>query len=251
MRLTLIFLFLLIPTVVLAYPKKVNDLFIELYSSSVVPSKNDNLSKMINIVREMKGSDIERATYINIAEEFKVRVDFNVKENKKKKFKKIGSVLKGTEALKASKNSNQDPMIAVDYMTSRANLLIAAIGYGSFLNIQTLASEAEKLYNNSLLISPDNFITLFSSAMTTAFKPKIIGGGVESAMPLFLKARENARLDYEKFMIYIWLSQVFFEMDDMSSYKEYLGMATIIYPKSFMLELSKELNIKKDTLFDQ
>ncbi len=251
LRLSFIYLLLIIPSVVFAYPEEVNGLYIEMYSSSLKPSKNDNLSKMIEVVRGLEGTDIEMATYINIAEEFRVRTDANKKKDKKKKLKAIEQVLVETEILKAFENRNQDPMRAVDYMTSRANLLIAGVNYASIFGIQGLAGDAEKLYNNSLLLAPNNFMTLFSTAMSISFKPRFVGGGVKVAMPLFLRAVANAKLNYEKFMIYIWLSQVFFEMDDMSSYKEYLGMATFIYPQSFLLKVAKELNGDKDTLFDQ
>ncbi len=251
LRVSFIFLLLIFPVVVFSYPKQVNDLYVELYSSSVSPSKNDNLSKMIAEVMQMKGSDIEQATYINIAEEFKVRTDGDKNKDKKSKLKSLELVLSETETLKAFENRNQDPIRAAEYMTSRANLYISAINYSSVFGVPSLANKAEKLYDNALLLSPNSFITLFSSAISISFKPSFVGGGVKIAMPLFLRAVENAKLDYEKFMIYIWLSQVFFEMDDMSSYSEYLGMATLIYPNSFLLEVARELNGDKDTLFDQ
>ena len=251
LRLSFVYLFLIIPSVAFAYPEEVNNLYIEMYSSNLKPSDNDNLSKQINKVRDLEGTDIEVATYINIAEEFRVRTDGNKKKDKKKKLKAIEQVLIETQILKAFENRNQDPMRAVDYMTSRANLLIAGVNYASIFGIQSLAGEAEKLYNNSLLLAPNNFITLFSTAMSISFKPRFVGGGVKVAMPLFLRAVANAKLDYEKFMIYIWLSQVFLEMDDKSSYNEYLGMATFIYPQSFLLKVAKDLNDDEDTLFDQ
>ncbi len=251
LKLHLIYLFLIIPIVVFAYPQQVDDLYIELYSSSVEPYENDNLSNMINLVRDMKGSDIERATYINIAEEFEVRIDANKKKDRKKKLNTVEAVLTKTEVLKAFENRNQDPIMAAEYMTSRANLMISAINYSSVFGVPGLANKAEKLYNNSLLLAPDSFMTLFSSAISIAFKPRFVGGGGKVAMPLFLRAVEHATLDYEKFMIYVWLSQVFFEMNDKSSYTEYLGMATMIYPNSFFLKLAIELNGNKDTLFDQ
>ena len=196
---------------------------------------NTLMSKAVNSGK----SKIETQTYKNIIAVMKMRASTG---SKREIYKMLKITLKENEPLL----SETDP----EYMTSVADLMVSLIDYSSLSEIMELAGNADKLYEKSLKIDPNNFGALIGRAIANSFKPKFVGGGIDKGMPLFKKAEVNAKEAWEKQIIYIWLSQAYMEMNDKLNYKKYITLAEGIFTDGAFLKKIKEINNEKKSMFD-
>ncbi len=242
-NLALLFLFLLLPTLALAYPKEVDDLNTKLYS--MPKSQNDTSSIVVAIqkIENLSGSDIEKQTYSNIANTIRIRLDKEPKKNKNSKFKNWQNII---DAQKASFSST-DP----DYLASTANLIMAAIQYASLGNVIEYSKQAVNLYEAALKINPNHFESLLGYGILRGYQPSFVGGGMDKCLVHFEKAVASAKTNAEKYQIYIWISQAYFEKKDYNNYNKYFNLASQIYPNGAFTTILEETNADKKSIFDE
>ncbi len=224
------------------YPKEVENLYIIYQSSNDIQEDKNNIENAIKKVENLSGSNIEKLSYENIANTFEAYMDDDKKKNKKEKLKRLKVVIEKQDMYLSVKDS--------DYLASLGNLMIAAMPYASLPDIIDLGKKSSAVYEASLLINPNHFTTLLSYGVAKAFQPSFAGGGIKESMPILQRALANAKTDYEKYMIYIWISQAYMKQKDNTNYNKYISLASKIYPDGHFLKTVKEINLKNKSIFN-
>lgn len=214
------------------YSKEMTALFNGYYMGSV------DIDMLVENALSSGASEIETQTYKNIVTVLKMR---SSTESSRKLYNMLKSTLEENEPLL----SETDP----NYMTSVADLMFALIEYSGSSDIIKLSAEGDELYEEVLKINPNHFGALIGQGIATSFRPKFVGGGVDKGMPLFKKAEINAKENWEKHLVYIWLSQANMTMGNDANYKKYVTLAENIYKDSYFLNMVKKMNAENKSMF--
>jgi len=232
-KIILIFMMLVLSTqIAFPYSKEMTALQNGYYSSE------GNIDTLVENALSSGKGNIEKQTYKNMVAVMKMRAST---KSKRVLYKMLKSTLKENEPLL----SETDP----NYMTSVADLMVSLIEYSTSTDIMKLSGKADKLYTKTLKINPNHFGALLGLGMSTSFRPKFIGGGLDKGMPLLKKAEINAKENWEKHYIYIWLSQAYMTMGDDDAHKKYIALAENIYKDSVFLNMIKEMNSENNSMF--
>ncbi len=220
-----------------SYSKEMTSLQNNWYSNS---NTNDtkNLYTAMDKTINSGTSKIEKQTYKNIVVIMKANMHIDSK-------REIHSMLKNTLA-------ENEPLLSesnADYMTSVADLMSTLIGYSTLKDVIKLSGKSRELYEKSLKTEPNNFKTLLGSALFTAFTPKMYGGGIDKAMPILQKAEKNAKENWQKHAVYIWLSQAYMKIGDKNNYKKYMTLAEKIFPDGNFFNRVKSMNDENKYMF--
>ncbi len=234
---------IMLPTLLFAYPKEVDDLYVVLYSASKNQNNTASINSAIQKIENLSGSDIEKQTYSNIANTIRIRLDKEPKKNKSSKFKNWKNIVDSQENSFSSNNA--------DYLASAANLIMATIQYASLSDLIEYSKKAVALYEASLKINPNHFDSLLGYGIARGYQPSLFGGGMDKCLPLFTRAVNSAKTNAEKYQIYIWISQAYFEKKDYDNYNKYFDLATSIYPNAAFTTILKETNTNKKSIFDE
>lgn len=238
----LLCLFLMLPAFVFSYPKEVEELYVVLYSSPKSSINIASINAAIYKLENLDGSSIQKQTYSNIAETIRVQLDRKPKKDKSSKFKNLQNIIDSQESYFSSNDS--------DYLVSIANLIMAAIEYASLTNLIEYSKKAVSLYEATLKINPNHFEALLGYGISRGYQPSMFGGGVDKSLPLFERALSNAKTNVQKYQIYIWISQAYFEKKDYDNYNKYFNLAQAIYPNGYYNAVLKEANSKNKSIFD-
>lgn len=213
------------------YAQKYYDLY-EIYYSS-----NDDYKKVYEASTKIKNlSATENQTMQNILSLLEV---YPMKD-KKIIYKKL------SESLRLNTNDYEidDP----DYLASLADTTSLLTGYAPITELLSLAKKSRNLYERSLKINPSHFHSLLGLGLIFFHAPKIAGGNIETAFYYLKKAEENAKFNYQKYVIYVWISQVYFKLKDKENYNKYISLAEKIYNNNNFLKTAKEYNLKGKTI---
>lgn len=229
----LIVIFSISTSIAFSYNKEMTDLLNGYYEGS------DDIDNLVENALSRAKSNVDRQTYQNII--IVMKVNMKVLGSKRQTYNALKKILEENEPLLSDDN--------VEYMTSVADLMGALIRYSTFNELMKLSGESTILYEDALKISPNNFSALLGYGISIAFKPKFVGGGIDKALPIFLKAEMNAKEAWEKHVVYIWLSQAYMKIGDKKNYKKYITLAESIFKDSPFLNEVKTLNEKDKSVF--
>ncbi len=233
---TIFFIIILIAysEVAFGYSKEMNDIQTGYYLGET------NTYILIDETIASGTSNVEKQTYKNIIAVMRMRAKL---EPSRATYNMIKKTLAENEPLL----SKSDP----NYITSVADLMISFIEFSTLPDVMVLSANADELYQKALKINPNHFGALIGLSISTSFRPRFIGGGLDKSMPIFKKAEMNAKENWEKHLIYIWLSQAYMEMNDNANYKKYIKLAEAIYPDGSFLNIVKKKNSEGNTMFDR
>ena len=225
-----------------SYPNAVYDMYNILYSQSENNINTSAMNAAIKKVEALKGNSVEEQTYKNLLVVIKLgRYDKKDKKLKKKNTEILKNIIKENTPYKSETDAN--------YLASLATVNIYLMPYVGLGDIIELGKEAEKLYDKALEVDPSNFNAITGKANSMAYKPSFVGGGIDKALPLLIKAENNAQEPYQKYLTYIWLSQAYFELKNYDQYIIYIEKAKNIFPNGSLLIASEKLNNKKKSLY--
>lgn len=135
----------------------------------------------------------------------KMEMNVNTDEEKKQNKKEINNTLKQI----LEKN---DPLLSKnnpDYMASVADVMMVLTGHSSFGEVMKLSGNIKNLHKNTLDLDANHFQSLFSQGVFSAYMPAISGGGIKKAITILKKAESNANEKWQRFVTYLWLSQIY------------------------------------------
>ncbi len=239
----LLCMIIMLPSLAFSYPKEVDELNEKLYSMSENQVNINTLNPYIQKVENLSGSSIEKQTYSNIANTIRARLDKEPKKNKSTKFKNLKTIIDEQKDNFSSNNA--------DYLASAANLIMAAIQYAPLGDLIEYSKQAVVLYEAALKINPNHFDSLMGYGILRGYQPSFVGGGMDKCLPLFEKALGSAKTNAEKYQIYIWISQAYFEKKDYDNYNKYFELASNIYPNAAFTTILKKSNSNKKSIFDE
>ncbi len=234
---------LLTPTLAFSYPKEVDELNIKICSTPQNQSITSSINASIRKLESLDGTDIEKQTYKNIAETTRTQLDKEPKKNKSAKFKNLRTIIDNQKQYFSSNDA--------DYLTSAADLIMAAIKYASLTSVIDYSKQATNLYEEALKIDPSHFNALLSYGILKGYMPSAFGGGIDKCLPLFERALRSAQTTIQKYQIYIWISQAYFEKKDYDNYNKYFTLAENIYPNGAFTTTLKESNANKKSIFKE
>ncbi len=238
----LLWLLLTLPTMAFSYPKEVDELYIALYSSPKNSSSIIRINAAIIKLESLDGSNIQKLMYSNIINTVKVRLDKEPKKNKSSKFKNLQNIIDSQESYFSSNDA--------DYLASIANLIMSAIEYASLPSLIEYSKKAVGLYEAALKINPNHFEALLGYGISRGYQPSMFGGGMDKCLPLFLRALSNAKINIQRYQIYIWISQTYFEKKDYDNYNKYFNLALQIYSNGYYNRILKDANSNNKSIFD-
>lgn len=234
-------LLLLTTALAFSYPKEVDDLNIIICSTP--QGSNGGINSAIAKLERLDGTDIQKQTYKNIAATTRTQLDKEPKKNKSSKFKNLQTIIDGQKDYFSSNDA--------DYLTSIADLIMAAIKYASLGNVVEYSKQATNLYEEALKVNPKHFNALLSYGILKGYMPSAFGGGINKCLPLFERALSSASSTVEKYQIYLWISQAYFEKKDYDNYNKYFALAEAIYPNGAFTTAVKESNANKKSIFKE
>lgn len=225
----LVMVFAIFAQSVFGHSKEVHDLHNLYYLDSSYDSEM-LISEMERTINEATTA-IEKQTVKNIVVVLKMRINIAGSETE------THNMLKETLAENDPLLSEKDP----DYITSVADLMLALVDFSSFIEVMKLSANSSELYEKAIEIDPNHFSAFHGYGLGTVFRPPFVGGGAENAMPLFKQAEKNAQEEWEKYVIFAWLSQVYLEMGDTENHEKYKTLAEDMSPDGSLLAIIKAL----------
>lgn len=240
-----IIMFFLFYVFAFGYAPEMNELYNLYYMGnsnymSNFNEKGNDLFVAIDKVKNLKSGKVEKQTYENLI----TVMDIYINPKKKRETYNM---------LKIIVNKNTPPFSDKDpnYMASLADLTSALLRYSSTLNeVMKYGAASGELYENALKINPNHFPSLLGVAISTAFRPRFVGGGLDKAMPIFQKAEANAKEKWEKHLIYVWMSQAYLKSADNENYNKYMKLARDIFPEGAFVNMVVEMNENGKNMFD-
>lgn len=118
--------------------------------------------------------------------------------------------------------------------------IAATISYGMHVR---------RLYERTIEQDKTFALAYINLGLWRQYAPKIFGGGEEKAFREYSKAYECAKTPAEKYISSLYISQYWFEKNDMENCTKYLGIAEEAYPSSKEIPLIRELNEQGISLF--
>lgn len=227
MKKLIIFLLLTLPSITFSHRIEIERLYRAYYSG-------ENLHKAINTVENIRSlSNIEKKTIYNIICLLKIRQ----LENIKTKYEILAELIKENTPLLDENNET--------YLISVAEIVGFIIGYSPLNEMVYYSSIMKELYEKVISINPNSFDGLLGYSLWFFHAPGIIGGSSDRALEYLDKAYLNAKLDYQKYLTYVWYSQYYFKKKNTQSYNKYVELAKYIYPNGKFINDAVKQNIEK------
>lgn len=221
---------------VYSYHTEMNDLYNIYYNST----NYNELISFINKVENLKVSSLEKQTYSNL---ILIINTYTNPKSKRESYKILNNNIKENTPLKSQKDA--------DYLSSVADVMSTAINYSPPLNeVIKLSSRALEIYDTALKIDANHFPSLLGKAILISFTPSFAGGGVDRAMSIFKMAEKNAKEKWEKYIVYLWISQAYLKNDDKTNYNKYINMASNIFSNGTFLQEVLQKNASGKSMFD-
>lgn len=111
-----------------------------------------------------------------------------------------------------------------------------------------MANEARKAYELAIKKDANNFWAYLGFGQWYFFAPKIGGGSMQQAEKYYKQAEKRADLPYQKYLVAIWKSQIYFLNKREQLYKAELDKAKSIYPNGGFYEYVTAFNKKGKSL---